>query len=218
MRRALCITWGRRPRPLLLLHSSISPSNKIHRACRPKSWCRSAVPLVVNALLRPLLSSLSIRCRRNQHQQLHHRRRQCPWKATRSLNGAVRRPMQRYRCAATSVHRGCNVKTTDDATASGLDHRPPTQNRGPPFLPPPAKATKLLAPLRVRSPTPALDPHNPARASSRDECIKEARAEGGPPFCGRQKRKAPPGSSSPGRRFRLGVRAQKRPARCVCGP
>src|SRR5215475_5880269 len=61
-----------------------------------------------------------------------------------------------------------------------------------------------------RSPTPALDPHNPARASSRDECIKEARAEGGPPFCGRQKRKAPPGSSSPGRRFRLGVRAQKK--------
>jgi hypothetical protein len=51
------------------------------------------------------------------------------------LNGAVRTPMQRYRCAATSVHRGCNVKTTDDATASGLDHRPPTQNRGPPFCP-----------------------------------------------------------------------------------
>jgi hypothetical protein len=88
--------------------------------------------------------------------------------------------------------------------------RPPTQNRGPPFLPPPAKATKLLARLRVTSPTPALDPHNPARAPSRDECIKEVRAEGGPPFCGRQKRKAPPGSSSPGRRFRLGVRAQKK--------
>jgi hypothetical protein len=38
------------------------------------------VPLAVNALLRPLLSSLSIRCRRNQHQQHQQRRRLCPWK------------------------------------------------------------------------------------------------------------------------------------------
>jgi hypothetical protein len=93
----------------------------IHRACRPKSWCRSDVPLAVNALLRPLLSSLSIRCRRNQHQQHQHRRRRCPWKATRSLNGAVRRRTQRCRCAATLVHPGCNDDTLRNARQERFD-------------------------------------------------------------------------------------------------
>jgi hypothetical protein len=145
MRRgSLCITLGRGPLPLP--HRNISPSNMIHRACRPKSCCRSDVPLAVNALLRPLLSSLSIRCRRNQHQQHQHRRRLCPWKATRSLNGAVRRPMQRYRCAATLVHRGCNVKTTDNATASGLDHRSTSAVACEPILR--AKHAKLAGDLR----------------------------------------------------------------------
>jgi hypothetical protein len=45
-----------------------------------RSWCRSDVLLVVNALLRPFLSFPSIRCRRNQHQQRQCRRprRRCP--------------------------------------------------------------------------------------------------------------------------------------------
>ena len=67
----------------------------------------------MNALHRPLLSFLSIRCRRNQHQQHQHqhRRRRCPWKSTRSLNGAVRGRTQRCLCAARLVHPGCNGDT-----------------------------------------------------------------------------------------------------------
>ena len=127
MRRALCITWGRRPRPLLLLHSSISPSNMIHRACRPKSWCRSDFPFAVDPLLRPLSSFLPIPCRRNQHQQNQHehRRRRCPWKSTRSLNGAVRGRTQRCLCAARLVHPGCNGDTlrSDCAGRTCLQNR-----------------------------------------------------------------------------------------------
>ena len=62
------IIWGRR------LHSFTSPSNMIHRACRPKSWCRSDAPVVVNALLRLLLPSRSIHSRQSRHQR--HRNRQ----------------------------------------------------------------------------------------------------------------------------------------------
>jgi hypothetical protein len=54
--------------------------------------------------------------------------------------------MQRYRCAATLVHRGCNVKTTDNATASGLDHRSTSAVACEPILR--AKHAKLAGDLR----------------------------------------------------------------------
>ena len=59
------------------LHSYTSPSNMIHRACRPKSWCRSDAPVVVNALLRLLLPSRSIHSRLSRHQRHRKQRREC---------------------------------------------------------------------------------------------------------------------------------------------
>jgi hypothetical protein len=53
-----------------------------------------------------------------QHQE-QHRRRRCPWKATRSSNGAIWRRTQRCRCAATLVHPGCNDDTLRPDCAGG---------------------------------------------------------------------------------------------------
>ena len=59
------------------LHSNTSPSNMIHRACRPKLWCRSDASVVVNALLRLLLPSRSIHSRLSRHQRHRKQCREC---------------------------------------------------------------------------------------------------------------------------------------------